>query len=148
MGSQFVHRFDLIITPPTHLTLQLFCDELRPQLTSENPKASMAEISKLLASAWRDTSEEDKAAYAAMRSVWSGVPAAGHMSTTRQPFETCVHMLFMQLLFHHQQEMMALAATDGAGEAAAQDQPIKPPKSRGRGGGRPAKRESAAMGRY
>lgn len=48
---------------------QLFCEELRPTLVAENPKASMPELSRLLASAWRATSVEDKAAYAAMRAV-------------------------------------------------------------------------------
>ncbi|KAL6777433.1 hypothetical protein ACKKBF_B21480 [Auxenochlorella protothecoides x Auxenochlorella symbiontica] len=63
---------------------QLFCEELRPTLVAENPKASMPELSRLLASAWRATSVEDKAAYAAMRAdlmaaagdpAISGIPA-------------------------------------------------------------------------
>lgn len=48
---------------------QLFCEELRPQLVAQHPKAGMPELSRMLAAAWREASAEDKAAYAAMREV-------------------------------------------------------------------------------
>lgn len=44
---------------------QLFCDDLRPSLTADNPRAGAVEIAKLLAAAWRDAPEEDKAIYTA-----------------------------------------------------------------------------------
>ena len=60
--------------PPAHSDFpqalcQLFCEELRPQLVASHPKASLPELSKLLAAAWRETIAEDKAAYHAMRAV-------------------------------------------------------------------------------
>lgn len=48
---------------------QLFCDDLRPTLASENPRAGLAELASLLAAAWKETSEEDKAVYAARQQV-------------------------------------------------------------------------------
>lgn len=42
---------------------QLFCKARRPDLQAANPKAGMPEISKLLADAWKEVDEEEKAVF-------------------------------------------------------------------------------------
>lgn len=62
---------------------QLFCDDLRPSLTADNPRAGTVEIAKLLAAAWRDAPEEDKAIYSAQhQELRAEAKKAGNVPTT------------------------------------------------------------------
>ncbi len=46
-----------------HACMQLFCDRHRQQIKDENADAGFGEITKKLAAAWKEITEEDKANY-------------------------------------------------------------------------------------
>jgi HMG (high mobility group) box len=51
--------------------MQLFCDDKRAELKSANPDTPFAEISKLLGTAWKDATSEEKAKYQEQHTVRS-----------------------------------------------------------------------------
>jgi hypothetical protein len=65
------------MVPPTSRRPQLYCNDHRPQLERDNPKAGKAEIQKLLSTAWTAAPEEEKAIYEAAKKVRCSAESRG-----------------------------------------------------------------------
>ena len=65
--------------------MQLFCNAKREAIKAANPEASFAELSKLLAVAWKEASDADKQPFQTMHEVPSLPSHAVHLLKSCSP---------------------------------------------------------------